>query len=364
MLFRSLVGPFYKENISLLFFLFIVMIGVVGEDNGAEIWQYHYSLALAMLQNAGYLLFVFAAWLLYTRKCALFVSGLLKQPDYSFITGCNSLKKARRFLEFLWVAVWLLLPIVLYGLFVIVYGGVHHFYFPIVVVAVFLCSLCICSALWFVYILDNRYKEKPAIHLRLPFSSSYGMILLRQVAQKQKIMWLAFKLFTCGVLYGIALNNTTPNDYETVSLFLFFNFGVLANGVIVFGLREFEESRLFFYRAVPVPLLRRLAGYALAYFVLLIPEFITTFLLVPVHLHFGDALLFSLCAYGLVLLMNSITFLGNFSRKEYLFLLLMVFCIEYIFLGGIGLSLLCGLLFAAAIAAFLAGYYRFERAIV
>ena len=76
MLFRSLVGPFYKENISLLFFLFIVMIGVVGEDNGAEIWQYHYSLALAMLQNAGYLLFVFVAWLLYTRKCVLFVAGL------------------------------------------------------------------------------------------------------------------------------------------------------------------------------------------------------------------------------------------------------------------------------------------------
>jgi hypothetical protein len=166
------------------------------------------------------------------------------------------------------------------------------------------------------------------------------------------------------VLYGIALNNTTPDDYETVSLFLFFNFGVLANGVIVFGLREFEETRLFFYRAAPVPLLRRLAGYALVYFVLLIPEFITAALLVPIHLHHGDALLFSLCAYGLVLLMNGITFLGNFSRKEYLFLLLMVFCVEYIFLGGIGLLLLCGLLFAAAIVAFWAGYYRFERAIV
>jgi len=364
MLFRSLVGPFYKENISLLFFLFIVMIGVVGEDNGAEIWQYHYSLALAMLQNAGYLLFVFVAWLLYTRKCVLFVAGLLKQPDYSFIAVCNGFNKARRFLEFLWVAIWLLLPLVLYGVFVVVYGWIHHFYLPIIAVAVFLLSLCLCSALWFVYTMDTLYKEKAAIHLRLPLPSSHAMILLRQVAQKQKIMWLAFKLFTCGVLYGIALNNTTPNDYETVSLFLFFNFGVLANGVIVFGLREFEETHLFFYRAVPVPLFRRLAGYALAYFVLLIPEFITTALLVPVHLHYGDALLFSVCAYGLVLLMNSITFLGNFSRKEYFFLLLMVFCVEYIFLGGIGLPMLCGLLLAAAIIAFLAGYYRFERAIV
>ena len=364
MLFRSLVGPFYKENISLLFFLFMVMIGVVGEDNGAEIWQYHYSLAAAMLQNAGYLIFVFAAWFLYTRKGLEFVSGLLKQPDYSFITICNSLNRSRRFLEFLWVAFWLLLPILVYGIFVIVYGCIHHLYLPVIAVAVFLLSLCICSALWFVYILDNRHREKLVIHLRMPLSSSYGMILLRQVGQKQKIMWLAFKLFTCGVLYGIARNNTTPGDYETVSLFLFFSFGVLANGVIIFGLREFEETYLFFYRSVPVLLWRRLAGYALAYFVLLIPEIITTALLVPIHLHYGDALLFSLSAYGWVLLMNSITFLGNFTRKEYLFLLLMVFSVEYIFLGGIGLPLLCGLLFVAAIVAFLAGYYRFERAIV
>jgi hypothetical protein len=192
------------------------------------------------------------------------------------------------------VAIWLLLPIVGYGVFVFVYGLIHHLYLPITAIAVFLLS--------------------------------------RQVAQKQKIMWLAFKLFTCGVLYGIALNNTTSGDYETVSLFLFFNFGVLANGAIVFGLREF-------------------------------PEFITTVLLVPVHLHYGDALLFSLCAYGLVLLMNSITFSGNFSRKEYLFLLLMIFCVEYIFLGGMGLPLLCGLLFATAIVTFLTGYYRFQRAI-
>src|SRR5258708_1244920 len=364
LLFRSLVGPFYRENISLFFFLFVVMVGVVGEVDGAELWKYHYSLALAMLKNYSYLAFFFVACLLYTKKCVRFVSGLLQQPPHSFITVYNNLGRTKRFRLFLLVEVWLLVPILIYAAFVVAYGWIHHLYFTIALVVVYLLLLCFFSALWFIYLLENLYKDKLLkIKIRLPFSSAYEVILLRFVAHKQKIMWLGFTIFTCGVLYMVALNNMV-NDYETVFPFLLFNFGILAHGVIVFGIREFEETYLSFYRGVPVSLLKRWVEYSLVYFVLLIPEFITTILLVPVHLHYGDAILFSVCGYGLVLLMNGITFLRNFSRKEYLFLLLMIFCVQYVFLAWIGLLLLCGVLFAAAFVSFLAGYYRFGRAVV
>ena len=364
LLFRSLVGPFYRENISLLFFLFAVMVGIVGEVDGAELWQFHYSLAQGILQNSSYLAVVFVAWLLYARKCLQFVAGQLRQPSYAFITVYNDLGRTKRFGLFLLVEAWLLLPILIYAAFVVVYGWLHQLYFPAVWVAGHLLVLCVLSALRLVYLSENLHKGRPlGIKLPLPLSSAYEVILLRSVAHRQKIMWLAFTIFTCGVLYMIALNNTV-SDYETTFPFLFFNFGILANGVIVFGIREFEETGLTFYRGAPVPLLKRGVGYASVYFVLLIPEFITTGLLVPVHLHYGDAILFSLCGYGTVLLMHSITFVRNFSRKEYLFAVLMIFCMQYVFLAGIGLTLLCGVLFVAAIACFLLGYYRFERVIV
>jgi hypothetical protein len=364
LLFRSLVGPFYKENISLFFFLFAVMVGIVGEVDGAELWQFHYSLALGILQNSSYVLFVFAAWFLYARKCMQFVSGLLRQPHYSFVIVYNNLDRTKRFGLFLLVVVWLLLPVLIYGAFVVVYGWLRHLYVPIAVVAAYLLSLCFFPALWLVYLSENLYKDKLfKIKYFLSLPSAYGVVLLRFIVRKQKIMWLGFTIFTCGSLYMVALNNTV-SDYETVFPFLFYNFGILSQGIIVFGIREYEETWLNLYRGAPVSLLKRLRQYSLVYFVLLIPEFITAGLLVPVHLHFGDAVLFSACGYGLVLLMNGITFVRNFSRKEYLFLLLIIFCAQYIFLVGPGLPLLCGVLFAAAIVCFLAGYYQFERVIV
>lgn len=364
LLFRSLVGPFYKENISLFFFLFAVMVGIVAEVDGAELWQFHYSLALGILQNSSYSLIVAVAWFLYARKAVQFVSGQLRQPQYSFVSVYNNLGRRQRFGLFLLVEAWLLLPVLIYGAFIVVYGWLHHLYFPIALVAAWLLLLCLFPALWFVYLSENLYGDRSfTLKFRLPLPSAYGVVLLRYVAHRQKIMWLAFTIFTCGSLYLVALNNTV-SDYETVFPFLFFNFGILAHGIIVFGIREFEETYLSLYRGVPVSLLKRLVEYSLVYFVLLIPEFITAGLLVPVHLHYGDAILFSACGYGLVLLMNGMTFLRNFSRKEWLFLLLMIFCAQYVFLAGPGLPPLCGVLFAAAIVCFLAGYYRFDRAIV
>jgi len=196
--------------------------------------------------------------------------------------------------------------------------------------------------------------------VRWPLSSAYPMMLLRYVAYRQKLIWLGLKLFTCGILYLTALNNGL-GYYETTTLFLFFNFGIFVNGMLVHSLREFEESYLLFYRGLPVPLPKRLAEYSLVYLVLLLPEIVTAGVLTPVHLHYRDAVVFVLNALGLVLLMNGISFLRHFGRREYGIVLLMIFSVQYIFMGFIGLVPLCVVVFVAAIVSFLAGYYRFER---
>lgn len=356
--FRSLVKPFYRENLSILFFLFILMFGVVGEADGGELFAYHYSLALGLLQN-NYSWLVFTSWLLYTRKFTGFVSGLLRQPQYGFMTIYNNLDKTRRFRLFLLVEAWLMLPVLLYAVFLTVIGCIRHLYLPVAMVLTCLLLLCAVAAAWHAYLLSHLHKDR-LIWFRLRLSSAYELVLLRYVAHKQRIFWVGLKLFTCGVLYMIALNNTAA-DYDPVFPFLFFNFGILGNGVIVHGIREFEETYLSFYRGAAVPLLKRLAEYSLVYFVLLIPEFITASLLVPVHLHYSDAILFSLCGYSLVLLMHGITYLRHFGRKEYLVLLLMIFSVQYFFLAGIGLGPMALVLSTAAVLTFWIGYYRFER---
>lgn len=361
LLFRSLIVPFYKENLNLFFFLMTVLFFSVGEVDGAEIFQFHYSLARGMLEDKGYLLFVFLCWLLYARKCTAFVLTRIRQPEYGFLSIYNCLDKPQRLSLFLTVTAWLMMPILVYFIYLVVIGMILHQYTPLLITAAYLLAICLGAALWLLYRLAHRSNQIDSI-ISLPLRSSiaYPLILLRQVLHQQKLVWLGLKVFTCGLLYFAAKNNTA-GYYETTTLFLFFNFGILANGLIVHSLREFEETSMSAWRGAPVSLPRRLLQYALVYLILLSPEIITACRLGPEHLHYTDGLLFFLCGYGLVLLMHAISFLQPFSRREYLILLLLIFSVQYFFMGWLGLWPMCGLLFIAAIISFFAGYYQFER---
>lgn len=360
LLFRSLVKPFYRENMSIFFFFATILVFSVGEVDGAELFAFHYSLARGILQNSGFLLVVFAAWFLYTRKFAAYVTGSLRQPQYGFTAIYNNLPRPLRFRLLLRVEVWLLLPILAYAVFISVIGIYRHWIGTVAIIWGYLLILAVGTAIGHMYVL-NDLSKKWGSFLRLswipPF---YPTILLRFVAHRQRILWLGIKLFTCGVLYGIARNNTV-SDYDAKFPFLFFNFGVLANGMIVYGIRDFEETRLSFYRSMAVPLSKRLLEYWGVYLILMLPELITLARLKPEYLHASDAQLYGLCAYGSVLLMNGICFLRHFSKREYFMVVLMGFCIEYFFMGATGLLWLAICLFAAAIISFLSGYYRFGR---
>src|SRR5215813_8602617 len=106
-LFRSFVRPFYKENAGVFLFIFIMMFYIVGENDGAGLVEYHYSLIMGMLTTREMLLLVFFIWLLYARKFTAFVSGVLKNPQYSFLHIYNRLNKTERFRLFFFVELWL-----------------------------------------------------------------------------------------------------------------------------------------------------------------------------------------------------------------------------------------------------------------
>ena len=174
------------------------------------------------------------------------------------------------------------------------------------------------------------------------------------------MIWLGIKVFTCGTLYLIARNNRlTPSDIGTV--FLFFNFGIIGNGIILYRIREFEETQLRFYRGAPISLLKRFLQYSLVYFILLIPEFIIAAILAPDYLPYIDAINFALCGYSLLLLMNTIMFLQDFSMRDYLKIILLVFSVQYIFILAELLNFLYLFFFILSFVLFLLSYYRFER---
>ncbi len=360
--FQSFVKPFYKENAGALVFMFAMMFFVVSTVDGAGLFAYHYSLVTAMLTSRIVLLLVFFIWFLYMRKCVVFVSDVIYNPQYSFLHIYNNLSKTRLFRLFLFVDALLLMPILLYALFIVYVGCDRHFYLITFVAVLYLLFLCISSSTWHVHVLDSLHKREvfslQNVTGKLKSSSSYPAILIQYIIDEHKVIWISVKVFTCGVLYLILHHNSSLN-YDTIIAFLFFNFGIHANSVLLYNIRRFEETYLPFYRSLPITILRRWLQYLLVYFIVLLPEFITIFLLSPTHLYYTDAVSFFLCAYSLLLLINSISFLTDFSTKEYVIVLLSVFCVQYIVLITAGYIFLYLLFFIAAVF-FFKNYYRFE----
>ena len=362
-LFRTLVNSFYRENGGFFIFFFIFLFFIVGHLNGAGLYEYHYFLVLEMMHNGYFLLFVLFVWFLYWRKMHSFVTKKLLRDDYRFLYIFNCLSNPKKFRLFLVVNIMLFLPILLYGLFVI-FSSLHAgFYRSTAVVLTYLLVLLVLSVLSNIRSLDGMLKKATFIEDGLRLASflpaSYSMILLRFVGNKQKMIWLGIKIFTCGILFGI-LRNNAPGDYDIKLAFVFYIFGILANGFTVFKVRAFEERYLSFYRGLPISNTKRFSGYCLFYLVLLMPELVTLALLVPKHLLIGDAVTFVLTGYFTVLLLNSLMFTGIMLIRQLLVVLLLVGSLLYVFfLSGIIVYLYLAF-FVLSVLLFFNSYLKFE----
>ncbi len=359
-----LIKPFYKENAGALVFIYTMMFFVVSTVDGAGLFAYHYSLITSMLTSPVVYFLVLLIWLLYARKCTSFVSDTIQSPYHSFLYIINSISVRKRLFLFLFADAFLMLPVLLYALLIVFVGWQQQAFLPTIFVVLYLLLLCVAMAARHVYVLNNpannTHVSSKKKHAYPGTFSRYPFVLLSFVANEHKAIWIGLKIYSCAVLYLIARYNTNT-DYDTLMPFLFSNFGILASGVLVYGVRQFEEGYLSFYKTLPVPLIRRFANYVLLYAVLLIPEFITALYLTPVHLHITDAISFALCAYSLLLLMNSLLFLSDFSTKEFAVVLAGVFCVQYITIPAAGYLCLSLLFLTAAVLIFFTHYYRFER---
>ena len=87
------------------------------------------------------------------------------------------------------------------------------------------------------------------------------------------------------------LMNQTGTTYELNMIILFFSLGILGHGLLIHQIRDLEETRLSFYRAIPVSLFNRFVQYAAFYLIILLPEIFTILLLTPKYLNYTDAAL-------------------------------------------------------------------------
>ncbi|MBL7700068.1 MAG: hypothetical protein JNK79_18020 [Chitinophagaceae bacterium] len=254
----------------------------------------------------------------------------------------------------------LFFPVGWYGFLIVGVALYHHYYVSALLLLMYLILLCVGPALRIVYKMRHPGTPMYRESRRPRLSFGYPGVLIHYIAAQQKIIFITIKIFTCSLLYFFTRINI-PEAYDIQFPYLFFSLGIMANGIIIHRIRSFEENYMLPYRGAPVSLHKRLADYLLFYLIILLPEIITLATLTPVHLHYQDAVYFALCAFGLVVLMNSICFLEDFTMNQYLRIILLVLCLQYYFVVASLLSVLYIIYIVTAIIIFYRSFNLFEK---
>ncbi|HEY4935893.1 MAG TPA: hypothetical protein VII44_04900, partial [Puia sp.] len=347
----------------LFIFLFTLMFGVVSVIDGANFTDYHFFLIQGMLKNPFLFLLVLLLWLLYAKKSEQFIVNIIRRPDFSFLNILSLLDGKKLYRLLVWVQFLLLLPIVFYAFIIFASGFYTHEYIKCLIILLYIISICLISALWYLFIIQNPGNSTGTMNGKFSLKTRetpYWSLFIRYIGIDKKLLFLGIKIYSCSVLY-LMLVNQTQIDYDLRMIILFFSLGILGHGLLIHQLRDLEETRLTYYRTVPISLFKRFMQYAILYFVLLIPEIITITFLTPQYIHYEDAIIFVLLSYSILLFLNSLLFIQFFRMKDYLKIILCIFFIEYFSVLTGTSPLLCALLFISAISTFFFRYYRFER---
>jgi hypothetical protein len=360
---KSFVKPFYRQHAGLFVFIFIALFGAVGMVDGAGLLAFHISLAQSMLNNFSILILVLFIWLLYAKKTEQFTVNILRRKDFSFLQLLSRMESKKLFGLLAWINFLLFLPIVFYMTVIFcvsIYTNALKFsLLPLI----FLALLILSCAAWNFFQIQHP-GDSTGRRKRMKISKSgempYWSLLIRYVINDKKILFTGIKIYSCVVLYLMVINQTLV-EYDLSMILLFFSLGILGHGLLIYQIRNLEETRLSFYRTVPRSLMNRFLQYALVYVVLLIPEFITLSLLTPKYLFYKDAIMFILLGYGLLLFLNSLLFIRFFRIKDYLKIMLSIFLIIYFCILTASLPLFCAFLLVSSVAIFQTRYYLFER---
>jgi hypothetical protein len=363
LLFKSLVLSFYRQYAALFCFVYFIMFLSVGRANGVGLLEYHFALIQGMLLKTSFLLLVFAIWLAYGLRCIHFIMATLNKPPFSYLYLSSQLPAGRLYWLLLQVQLMLFLPILSYLVAIVGVGYRQHWYATANLSVLYLLLLCVISAGWYWYLLRHpgiaargiRWKQPAFLQRRY-----YAGFLVRFIAEKNKLLFLAIKAYNCCTLY-LMLNDRNPAAHDDIRMeVLFFTMGMLGHGVLIYRLKEMENTGLSFYRGLPVTLTRRLAQYACCYFFIFVPELLTIITRVPAFLTYTEAVFFACFGYGMLLLLNSIQLFNYTSLKDALATVVQILFAVIVAMIGRQLYVLPVLFWVLAIVIFYKRYYLFE----
>ena len=339
------------------------MVAAVGRANEVGLLEYHFTLIRAMMTDSRFLVVVLSAWFLYALKCEQFVLDRLQGKDYAFITLLNLQPLSFVFVRMLKVQFLLFLPVLVYAFISLWIGIQHHWYANSIIVFVFTLTVSLLAAWRYSMLIRNYGNIRSRSFLKISFPFPKGLYLnfiFQYIWSQRKMLFLAIKIFSCILLYSMLVSGI-KGESDMKMLLLFYSFGLLGHGVLIYKIRQMEEVNLGFYKALPVSLGSRIIQYAVLYLIIFVPEIIIILQMIPAYLNYHYVFVLIFFGWGILMLLNSLLFISLVRPFDYLKIVSGIYLMIFIaVLTGVTIPFtIC--LFLISIYLFFQNYYGFAK---
>jgi hypothetical protein len=268
---HSIVAPFYRRHAGLFLFIFFLLFGL--QPNFKQTLEFHYVIINGIASTPGFFLAASATWFVYALKIIHFLNGCIKNEAYNFLQHLNAVSPGKRFAHLLVLQLQMLAPVLCYGLIVVIIAMINHHITGGLATMIMLTGLCVFTTTATNFLLQKTRRVAFSI---IPTALSFHLpgnlfsFLLKFIFYEQFIMLLLLKSATFSCLYFFV--RTDAQVFEERILWLLYLTSLAAHSILIYRNQHFIETKMSFYRNLPVKRLTTLLSLLGVYCIVLLPE--------------------------------------------------------------------------------------------
>jgi hypothetical protein len=355
---RSIAAPFYRRHAGLFTFLFFILFGI--QPNLGQTLEFHYIIIQGITAIKSFFFTALFIWLLYGLKTIHFFNGCVKNKTYDFLQNLNSIPPGKRFFHLLLLQLQLLAPVLCYGLAVVIIAFIKHQIAGGLAVILSLLSICFFTTAAAYFLLQKT--KQAVLKITLPsfrFPTNLFTVLLKFIFTEQFVVLIIVKILSFFSLYFFA--KTEARVFEDRMLWLLYLSALIGHCMLIYRNHHFMETKMSFYRNLPVKPLTTVLSLLGVYVIVLIPE-LWALKGVAIEQHaITNYIWMVLTGPCMLLLLHCLLYTEDMKMEGYLQLLFGVFIVSFFFSFSSNRWLLPIISLGMAIFIFFSSYYRYEK---
>jgi hypothetical protein len=351
------VRDFFRINVGFFFVCTGICFGFL---SGRE----HLALAQSFISSFFLFLIPLSVWILYLLKVINFNTLSFVRKENSFFYTARILPHSSLWICLLIVAVYQLLPILLYAAFLVAVAIQQNQLSSVTLIclSVSILTLCIAYRLYLNILYPSQEKKVGYLKNWLDqwITKPYSWFFPEWILRTQPLLVIGTKLFASLLIVGVA-RLYSFDEYDERLLAMGSTLAFAANLAIVYYYHRFENFHLRIVRSLPFSLPSRVSFFLLVIGLLSLPEWGVLITYFPKALPLVDLILIALVGYSIYFLGYAYLFRTDITLEKFIGrIFTAAFFLVIAILFKVPVLLIALVLFSCGYFIYKNNFYRFE----